>query len=119
MLEKIIFYGLIIIAIFILLITTGLIKSKKAPIQNKNETETIKNTESNSEIQSKANTEKNETNSEFKNIQKSISIMNIWLFIIAIALCIIAYCNFYDYQIKRQTINNMQESIEELNKLIQ
>lgn len=51
------------------------------------------------------------------NIKNSITFTNLWLFIIAVALCIIAFCQFYDFIIKYNavdTVNNVFDSIKPL-----
>lgn len=52
-------------------------------------------------------------------IKSSLSFMNVCLFVIAVALCVIAFCAFYDFLIKYQIVETYKEVINETNILAQ
>lgn len=52
-------------------------------------------------------------------IKSSLSFMNVCLFVIAVALCVIAFCALYDFSIKYQIIETYKEVLSETNILVQ
>ncbi len=47
-------------------------------------------------------------------LRNSLTVTNILLFVIAIALCVIAFCQFYNYKIQSETINTVNNTVNEI-----
>ena len=54
----------------------------------------------------------------YKGIKSSLNLISLILLIIAFALCIIAFCQFYDFSIKYNAINSAKEVINDFNQYI-